>query len=41
VPDSFDDVEAAFFRHDLSAEEYERLRRAVAEALKSQDQGGQ
>jgi hypothetical protein len=41
VPDSFDDVEAAFFRHDLSAEEYERLRRAVAEALKSQDQSGQ
>ncbi len=37
VPDSFDDVEAAFFRHDLSAEEYERLRCAVAEALKSQD----
>jgi len=41
VPDSFDDVEAAFFRHDLSAEEYERLRHAVAEALKSQDQTGQ
>lgn len=32
VPDSFDDVEAAFFRHELSAEEYEVLRRAVAEA---------
>jgi hypothetical protein len=32
VPDSFDDVEAAYFRHDLSAEEYEFLRRAAAEA---------
>jgi hypothetical protein len=32
VPDSFDDVEAAFFRHDLSAEEYELLRRAATEA---------
>jgi len=32
VPDSFDDVEAAFFRHELSAEQYDFLRRAVAEA---------
>jgi hypothetical protein len=40
VPDSFDDVEAAFFRHDLSAEEYERLRRAVTEALGTEDQSG-
>ncbi len=40
VPDSFDDVEAAFFRHDLSAEEYERLRRAVAEALMDEDHNG-
>jgi hypothetical protein len=38
VPDSFDDVEAAFFRHDLSAEEYQRLRQAVAEALTAEDQ---
>lgn len=30
VPDSFDEVEAAFFRHELSPEEYEFLRRAVA-----------
>ena len=37
VPDTFDDVEAAFFQHDLSAEEYERLRQAVAEAFRSQD----
>jgi hypothetical protein len=39
VPDSFDDVEAAFFRHELSAEEYELLRHAVAEALRA-DGGG-
>jgi predicted RNA polymerase sigma factor len=38
VPDSFDDVEAAFFRHELSAEEYELLRRAVAEAPRAEDQ---
>jgi len=38
VPDSFDDVEAAFFRHELSVEEYELLRRAVAEALRDEDQ---
>jgi hypothetical protein len=37
VPDSFDDVEAAFFRHELSIEEYERLRRAVAEALDTEN----
>ena len=40
VPDSFDDVEAAFFRHDLSADEYELLRRAVAEAPGAEDEGG-
>jgi predicted RNA polymerase sigma factor len=39
VPDSFDDVEAAFFRHELSAEEYELLRRAVAEAPKAEHDG--
>jgi hypothetical protein len=37
VPGSFDDVEAAFFRHELSAEEYEFLRRAVAEAPGAED----
>jgi hypothetical protein len=37
VPDSFDDVEAAFFRHELSAGEYEFLRRAAAEAPGAQD----
>jgi hypothetical protein len=40
VPDSFDDVEAAFFRHELSVEEYELLRRVVAEALRAEDQSG-
>jgi hypothetical protein len=37
LPGSFDDVEAAFFRHDLSAEEYELLRRAAAEAPEVED----
>jgi hypothetical protein len=36
--DSFDDVEAAFFRHDLAVEEYEHLRAAMVEALKAEDQ---
>jgi hypothetical protein len=40
VPDSFDDVEAAFFRHDLSPKEYELLRRAVAEARSAEDESG-
>jgi len=39
VPDSFDDVEAAFFRNDLSIEEYETLRTAMREALKAEDRG--
>ena len=38
--DSFDDVEAAFFPHELSVEEYDLLRRGVAEALRVQDQSG-
>jgi hypothetical protein len=36
VPGSFDDVEAAFFRHELSVEEYELLRRAAVEAMSAQ-----
>jgi len=36
VPGSLDDVEAAFFRHELSVEEYELLRRAAVEALSAQ-----
>jgi hypothetical protein len=36
VPGYFDDVEAAFFRHELSVEEYELLRRAAVEALSAQ-----
>jgi hypothetical protein len=39
IPDSFDDVEAAFFRNDLSVEEYECLRRAMNDALKAEDRG--
>jgi hypothetical protein len=39
VPDSFDDVEAAFFRHDLSVEEYEHLRAAMDDSLKAEDRG--
>jgi hypothetical protein len=39
VPDSFDDVEAAFFRHDLSVEEYNTLRAAMVEALRAEDRG--
>jgi hypothetical protein len=38
VPDSFDDVEAAFFRHELSIEEYELLRRAAVEAMSAQQE---
>ena len=36
VPGSFDDVEAAFFRHELSIEEYELLRRAAVVAMSAQ-----
>lgn len=39
VPDSFDDVEAAFFRHDLSVEEYNTLRAAMVEALEAENRG--
>lgn len=38
VPGSFDDVEAAFFRHELSLEEYKLLRAVVTEALQAGDQ---
>ena len=37
VTGSFDDVEAAFFRHELSPQEYQRLRAAMAEALHAED----
>jgi hypothetical protein len=37
--DSFDDVEAAFFRHDISVEEYEHLRAAMVDALKAEGRG--
>jgi hypothetical protein len=38
VPDSFDDVEVAFFRHELSIDEYEVLAAAMADALRAEDQ---
>jgi hypothetical protein len=38
VPGSFDDVEAAFFRHELSIEAYELLRRAAVEAMSAQQE---
>jgi hypothetical protein len=36
VPGSLDDVEAAFFRHELSVEEYEVRRRPAVEAPSAQ-----
>ena len=38
VPDSFDDVEAAFVRHDLSVDEYKILKAAMVDALRAEDQ---
>jgi hypothetical protein len=38
MPGSFDDVEAAFFRHELSTEEYELLRRAAVQAMSAEQE---
>ncbi len=38
-PGSFDDVEAVFFQHELSVEEFDTLKTAMAEALKAEDRG--
>jgi hypothetical protein len=38
VPGSFDDVTAAYHRHDLSDEQYEVLADAMAESLRAEDQ---
>jgi hypothetical protein len=38
VPGSFDEVEAAFFRHDLSVDEYKVLKAAMVDALRAEDQ---
>jgi hypothetical protein len=38
VPGSFDDVEVAFVRHELSVDDYEVLKAAMAEALRTGDQ---
>jgi hypothetical protein len=39
VPDSWDDVAAAYFRHDLSTDEYRVLSEAVTESKRAQDRG--
>lgn len=39
VPGSWDDVAAAYFRHDLSTEEYRVLKRAVLEAGQAEERG--
>lgn len=39
VSGSWDDVAAAFFRHDLSADEYRVLSDAVAESKRAEDRG--
>jgi hypothetical protein len=39
VPGSWDDVAAAFFRHDLSADEYRVLSDAVADSKRAGDRG--
>jgi hypothetical protein len=39
VPDSWDDVAAAYFRHDLSTDEYRVLSDAVAESKRAEDRG--
>lgn len=38
-PNSFDDVEAAFFHHELSVHEFDTLKAAMAEALRAEDRG--
>jgi hypothetical protein len=40
VPGSFDDVEVAFVRHELSVDEYKVLRAAMAESLQAEDPDG-
>jgi hypothetical protein len=39
VSGSWDDVAAAFFRHDLSADEYRVLSDAVADSKRAEDRG--
>jgi hypothetical protein len=40
VPGSFDDVEVAFIRHELSVDEYKVLRAAMSESLQAEEQSG-
>lgn len=39
VPGSWDDVAAAYFRHDLTTEEYRVLKAAALEAGRAEDRG--
>jgi hypothetical protein len=41
VPGSFDDVEVAFVRHELSVDEYKVLRAAMSESLRAEDQNAE
>jgi hypothetical protein len=41
VPGSFDDVEVAFVRHELSVDEYNVLRAAMSESLRAEDQNAE
>lgn len=41
VPGSFDDVEVAFVRHELSVDEYKVLRAAMSESLQTEDQNAE
>ncbi len=41
VPGSFDDVEVAFVRHELSVDEYKVLRAAMSDSLQAEDQSAE
>lgn len=41
VPGSFEDVEVAFVRHELSVDEYKVLRAAMSESLQAEDQSAE
>jgi hypothetical protein len=38
TPGSFDDVEVAFVRHELSADEYRVLRAAMSESIRAEEE---
>ena len=39
VPGSFDDVLAAYYRHDITLDEYEVLAKAAADSMNAEDRG--